>query len=141
MKKLFILLSTVAILATACDYIELENTNNINILLDSITYISPNPTDETIIINTSPEGASTTIQFEVLPKEAATILATNWEGSVRIQATYDENESDYIDMPITKVEANEDYGIISVTASGENLSDMFYSGEQPASARDRKSVV
>ena len=83
------------------------------------------------------EGVSCTIlDFEVSPKDAVAELAKVWQSAVSVKAIYTQTRAvSFIDMPIVKFESDPANGVISVTASGENLSAEFFNGTQSASAR------
>jgi hypothetical protein len=86
------------------------------------------------VVKTSSEGAFVTLEYEVIPASCATVLSERWEEYVTLQALYSNSEAfDFVEMPIREVVADEDNGIITVTASGENLSTEFYNGLVEAS--------
>ena len=83
------------------------------------------------------EGVSCTIlDFEVSPKDAVAELAKVWQSAVSVKAIYTQTRTvSFIDMPIVKFKSDPVNGVISVTASGENLSAEFFNGTQSASVR------
>ena len=73
------------------------------------------------------------IDFEVSPASAA----ADWKSIATVKAVYTETRADveFVDMDIVEWTTNTDNGTISIKASGENLSDAFFAGEQEASVR------
>ena len=80
------------------------------------------------------ESSEVTLDFEISPKDAVAELAKVWQSAVSVKAIYTQTRAvSFVDMPITKFEADTQNGVISVTASGENLSTEFFNGTQSAS--------
>ena len=105
--------------------------------LNTLTSVSNfNPNGDAAVVETSSDGAFVTIEYEVIPASSAAVLSERWENYVTLQALYSNSEEvDFVEMPICEIVADEDNGIITVTASGENLSTKFYSGLIEASCR------
>ena len=77
-----------------------------------------------------------TLDFEVSPKDAVVELAKVWQSAVSVKAVYTQTRAvSFIDMPIVEFESDAVNGIISITASGENLSQKFFDNTQEASCR------
>lgn len=140
MKKLFILLAMVGacMLATSCDEVTLDNENdNSTELPEDNNSKHPLESLNSITwrgygITTSTEGSFISAHFKIIPKQCAEYIAENWEEHIKVQATYDKDKAGkLIDLPVTEVELGES-GFITVTASGENLSEDFFSGIQNA---------
>lgn len=85
-------------------------------------------------VETSAEGAFLTMKFKVKPASCAPLMENVWTHYVSMQAKYDLNSKKYVNMPIAEFDVNQE-GIITIKASGEYLSDEFYSGEQEAFVR------
>jgi len=85
-------------------------------------------------VKTSAEGAFLTMKFKVKPASCAPLMEKVWTHYVSMQAKYDLNSKKYVNMPIAEFDVNRE-GIITIKASGEYLSDEFYSGEQEAFVR------
>ena len=103
--------------------------------IQSVSYI-PVYSDGKATVKYSNINSQVTFDFEISPKDAVIELAKVWEEALNIKATYTETRAvSFVDLPITKFEADTDNGIISIVASGENLSDEFFAGTQSASAR------
>ena len=74
------------------------------------------------------------LDFKISPKECVAELAKIWESAIKVDAVYTETRAvSFVDMPIVKFEADAENGVISITASGENFSDNFFTGTQSAS--------
>ncbi len=81
------------------------------------------------------EGVSqVTLDFGISPKDAVAELAKVWQEALSLKAVYTQTRAvEFIDMPIISFEADAENGVITVTASGENLSVEFFAGTQSAS--------
>ena len=101
--------------------------------IQTISYIKKYGSEATPVA-TSAEGTSVTLDFEISPRSAIEGLELKWKEFVKVQAVYS-GTTDFIDMPITSFTADAKKGIITVVASGDNLSYEFYSGKQKASLR------
>lgn len=103
--------------------------------IQSLSYIPQTP-DGKVSVSTVDGASRATLDFEVSPKEAVAELAKVWQSAVAVKAVYTISRAvTLIDMPIVEFVADEANGIITVTASGENLSEEFYAGTQTASVR------
>jgi DNA repair exonuclease SbcCD ATPase subunit len=103
--------------------------------IQSLSYI-PQTSDGKVSVSTVDGASRATLDFEVSPKDAVTELANVWQSAVAVKAVYTISRSvTLIDMPVVEFVADEANGIITVTASGENLSEEFYAGTQTASVR------
>ncbi len=103
--------------------------------IQSLSYI-PQTSDGKVSVSTVDGVSRATLDFEVSPKEAVTELAKVWQSAVAVKAVYTISRAvTLIDMPVVEFVADEANGIITVTASGENLSEEFYAGTQTASVR------
>ena len=100
--------------------------------IQSLEYIDQNG-DEPTPIETSVEGTTVTLNFRVSPTKAAADLALNWQEYVKVQGYYVDDINTVVYLPITSYSGNSDTGMITVVASGENLSDKFYTDLQSAS--------
>lgn len=103
--------------------------------IQSISYI-PTYSDGKATVRFADGISHVTLDFEVSPKDAVTELAKVWQSAVSVKAIYTQTRAvSFIDMPIMKFESDPVNGVISVTASGENLSAEFFNGTQSTSAR------
>ena len=103
--------------------------------IQSVSYI-PTYDDGKATVISDGSISQVTLDFEVSPKDAVVELAKVWQSAVSVKAIYTQTRAvSFIDMPIVKFESDPANGVISVTASGENLSAEFFNGTQSASAR------
>ena len=103
--------------------------------IQSVSYI-PTYDDGKATVKYADKISRVTLDFEVSPKDAVAELTKVWQSAVSVKAIYTQTRTiSFIDMPIVKFEADATKGVISVTASGENLSAEFFNGTQSASAR------
>lgn len=103
--------------------------------IQSLSYI-PQNSDGKVSVSMVDGVGRATLDFEVSPKSAVAELAKVWQSAVVVKAVYTISRAvTLIDMPIVEFVADEANGIITVTASGENLSEEFYAGTQTASVR------
>lgn len=113
-----------------------QNTENIAKLLariQSITYI-PTYDDGKATVKHMNRVSQVTLDFKVSPKECVVELAKVWENSVKVEVVYTQTRAiSFVDMPIVKFDADTENGIISVIASGENLSEEVFTGTQSTS--------
>ena len=103
--------------------------------IQSVSYI-PTYSDGKATVKYYDSTSHVTLDFEVSPKDAVAELARVWRNALSVTAVYTQTRSvSFIDMPIVAFESDMENGIISVTASGENLSEEFFAGTQEVSAR------
>ena len=103
--------------------------------IQSVSYI-PTYDDGKATVVSNGTTSQVTLDFEVSPKDAVVELAKVWQSAVSVKALYTQTRAvSFIDMPIVKFESDAVNGIISITASAENLSAEFFAGAQSASAR------
>ena len=101
--------------------------------IQSVSYI-PIYDDGKATVNYNRNTSHVTLDFDVSPKDAVVELAKVWQSAVSVKAVYTQTRAvEFIDMPITKFEADTTNGVITVTASAENLSANFFAGTQSAS--------
>ena len=100
--------------------------------IQSLEYIDSNGDEPTPVV-TSTESTTVTLNFRVSPSKAAGELAANWREYVKVRAYYTDDINTIVDLPITSYTGNGETGMISIEASGENLSDRFYTDLQQAS--------
>lgn len=103
--------------------------------IQSVSYI-PKYSDGKATIQYVGDINRVILDFEISPKDAIDELVNVWQEVLSLKAVYTETRTvSFIDMPITKFEADTANGVISITASGENLSTEFFAGTQEASTR------
>ena len=103
--------------------------------IQSVSYI-PQYEDGKATVKYAEGVSRVTLDFEVSPKNAVAELAKVWEDAVSVKAVYTQTRAvEFIDMPIVKFESDIENGVITVSASGENLSAEFFAGIQGANVR------
>ena len=110
-----------------------DKVENLLARIQSVSYI-PTYNDNKATLKYISGASQVVLDFKVSPKECVAELEKVWESAVKIDAVYTETRAvSFVDMPIISFEADVTNGIISVTASGENLSDELFAGTQSAS--------
>ena len=100
--------------------------------IQSVTYI-PKYSDGKATMNY--QTKTTEFDFLVSPKSTVKDIAANWQSILSMKAVYTITRAvSFVDMPIISFEADETNGVITITVSGENLSEEFFIGTQGASA-------
>ncbi len=103
--------------------------------IQSVSYI-PKYSDGKATVLYSDRASQVTLDFEISPKDAVVELANIWESALNVKAVYTETRAvPFVEMPVKKFEIDAANGIITVIASGENLSEPFFTGVQEASVR------
>ena len=100
--------------------------------IQSLEYIDTNGDEPTPIV-TSAEGAIVNLNFRISPKSAVADLLKHWESVVKVNAYYLNDISTIVDLAIVSFEGSESTGLVTIKASGENLSAEFYNDLQSAS--------
>ena len=102
-----------------------------------LTYIPRYSDGKVTVFYATKEDSYVELDFEVSPVSAAQQIASNWQSWATVKAVYTETRAavSLIDMPIISCTADSQTGIITVKASGKNLSDDFFAGAEDASAR------
>ena len=116
-----------------------KNTEDIAKLLARIQSVSYIPTYDdgkaTVKYAGTKELSEATLDFKVSPKECVAELANVWEKAVKVESIYTQTRAvSFVDMPVQYFEADEATGVITIVASGKNLSDNFFACTQSASA-------
>ena len=110
-----------------------DKVENLLARIQSISYI-PTYTDGKATIEYTNKESKATLDFEISPKDAVAELAKVWDSAISVKAIYTQTRAvEFIEMPVDKFEADTEKGIITVTISGENLSEEFYADKQGAS--------
>ena len=80
------------------------------------------------------DSSEVSLDFKVSPKECVAELANVWGNAIKVEAVYTQTRAvSFVDMPVQYFEADEATGVITIVASGKNLSDNFFAGTQSAS--------
>ena len=110
-----------------------EDIANLLSRIQSISYI-PTYSDGKVSVDYVADISQLSVDFEVSPKDAVIDLAKVWQDAVSLKAVYTQTRSiSFVDMPIVSFESDATNGIISIVASGENLSEDFFTGPLEAS--------
>ena len=110
-----------------------DKVENLLARIQSVSYI-PTYSDGKATLEYTDSESKVTLDFEISPKDAVTELEKVWDNAISIKAVYTQTRAvSFVDMPIINFEADAEKGVISVTASGENLSEEFFAGTQEAS--------
>ena len=116
-----------------------QNTADIAKLLariQSVSYI-PRYDDGKATLEYASRISHVKLDFKISPKETVSELAKVWQSAVSVKAVYTETRAvSFIDMPIIKFEADEQNGVITLTASGENLVQEVFSAQKASIALD-----
>uniref|UniRef100_UPI004055B689 leucine-rich repeat protein n=1 Tax=Alistipes sp. TaxID=1872444 RepID=UPI004055B689 len=111
-----------------------DKVENLLARIQSVSYI-PTYNDNKATLKYISGVSQVLLDFKVSPKECVAELEKIWENAVKVDAVYTKTRAvSFIDMPIVKFEADAENGVISIIASGENLSEEFFAGTQSASA-------
>lgn len=110
-----------------------DKVENLLARIQSVSYI-PTYSDGKATLKCTDTDSLVILDFEISPKDAVAELAKVWNSAISVKAVYTQTRAvEFVDMPIIKFEADTANGIISITASGENLSEEFFAGKQEAS--------
>lgn len=75
------------------------------------------------------------MDFLISPKNVVTDLEKVWKDAVSVKAVHTKTRAvEFIEMPVVEFAADAETGVITVKASGENLGEEFFAGNQSASA-------
>ena len=109
-----------------------ETLENLINQIQSLEYIDSNGDEATPVV-TSAEGAVVELDFRISPKSAAADLLKHWDSVAKVEAYYLNDINSIVNLPIVSFEGSESTGLVTVKASGENLSAEFYTDLQSAS--------
>jgi endonuclease/exonuclease/phosphatase family metal-dependent hydrolase len=148
MKKIYTLLMVLVVALFSCQPIEESgngNTNNennqppaegqpVDTALQSVTF-KPQQAEGPVVISGQGGASQVELDFEIEPKSSVTHISKNWRSTLSCVAKYTSPQSSQsVQIPIIGCKANTKSGILSLTLSGENLSDGFFRGELNAQA-------
>ena len=111
-----------------------QTVSNLMNHIQSVTYI-PKYSDgmATMTKNVGVDEGVVELDFQVSPKDVVADIAANWQSVLSVKAVYTQTRAvSFIELPVLSCLADAANGVITVTASGENLSDMFFDGVQQA---------
>ena len=125
-----------------------EDENNVHfILTDGTTFTLPktssyifNRLQSIDYIPVYSDGKATVVEntlemdFQIYPKSAVKDLSANWHKILSLKAVSTITRAvNFIDMPILSFASDETNGVISISASADNLNQEFFVGTQEAS--------
>lgn len=125
-----------------------EDENNVHfILTDGTTFTLPktssyifNRLQSIDYIPVYSDGKATVVEntlemdFQIYPKSAVKDLSANWHKLLSLKAVSTITRAvNFIDMPILSFASDETNGVISISASADNLNEEFFVGTQEAS--------
>ena len=101
--------------------------------IQSVSYV-PQYSDGKALVTCIGAVSEVILDFKVSPKECVAELEKVWSEALSCEAVYTKTRAvSLVKMAVSKFEADAENGIISITASGENLSEEFFAGTQEAS--------
>lgn len=75
------------------------------------------------------------LDFQLSPKSVVSDIVANWQSILAVKAVYTKTRAvSYVDMPIVSCVADGQNGIITIVASGRNLGEEFFRGNQAVNA-------
>ena len=104
--------------------------------LQSISYVPLYSDGKALVEFTTPQDSFVIMDFELAPKDVASEIAQKWNTILSMKAVnVTTRATSFVEMAILSCTADAANGIITVKASGKNLSESFFNGEQHMSAR------
>lgn len=105
----------------------------------TLKYVSENADGVTEFIKSEDDDKYTAeFNFMIVPQKVVDELQKSWKDVIEMRAFYtkerDTKSVDLIDLPVIAFVGNPETGVITVTVSGDNLSEDFYKGACTASA-------
>ena len=103
--------------------------------IQSVSFVptlnGPDEQNTTYVIKNAPEDKGTaTFNFLISPKSAIDDLEKVWQSALSIKTTVDSRfltrAIGFVELPVTGFSADRNNGMITVTASGENLRDDYW---------------
>ena len=107
--------------------------------IQSVSYV-PKYSDGKATMTYTENGGTITpgvavLDFEIHPTSAAADLVKVWQSAISVSAVYTITRSAPVVVPLTIKTVTEDKGYITVTVSGNNLSEDFFRGNCSANVR------
>lgn len=107
--------------------------------IQSVSYVPKYSDGKATMTYTDNNGTITpgvaVLDFEIHPSSAAADLVKVWQSAISVSAVYTITRSAPDVVPLTIKTVTEDKGYITVTVSGNNLSEDFFSGNCSANVR------
>ena len=113
-----------------------QDIENLMKRIQSVTYI-PKYSDgkATMTKNIGVDNGIAEFDFQIAPKDAVKDIAANWQSILSMKAVYTQTRAvSFVELPILSCETDATNGVLTITASGTNLSEEFFAGTQEASA-------
>lgn len=103
--------------------------------IQSISYIPTSSDGKAVMKYADNVISQLVLDFEISPKATIVELSELWREVLSVKSAYAQTRAaEFINMPITFFEADAETGVITLTVSGENLSNEFYTNTQAVSA-------
>ena len=103
--------------------------------LQSVTYIPAYDDGKANVVYQTPEDSYVEIDFLVRPQDAVAEISEGWSTFLTLQSYYTITRAvDFVDMEVLSCSADVETGVITVKASGANLSESFFNGAESANA-------
>ncbi len=95
-----------------------------------MSYVPRYDDGKAMVTFTTAEDSKIEMDFQIMPKSAAAIIAKDWQTTLSLKAVETQTRAvEYIDMPISECTADETNGTITIIASGKNLPQTFFDAE------------
>ena len=113
-----------------------ETIERILSMIQSVSYVPQYSDGKAVMMVTAGVYDGTVeFDFQLSPKSVVSDIVANWQSILAIKAVYTKTRAvSYVDMPILSCVADGQNGIITVVASGRNLGEEFFKGNQAVNA-------
>lgn len=109
-----------------------ETIERILSMIQSVSYVPQYSDGKAVMpVETGAYDGEVELDFQLSPKSVVSDIVANWQDILSVKAVYTKTRAvTYVDMPILSCVADGQNGIITVVASGRNLGEEFYRGNQ-----------
>ena len=113
-----------------------ETIERILSMIQSVSYVPQYSDGKAVMMVTAGVYDGTVeFDFQLSPKSVVSDIVANWQSILAIKAVYTKTRAvSYVDMPIISCVADGQNGILTIVASGKNLGEEFFKGNQPINA-------
>lgn len=113
-----------------------ETIERILSMIQSVSYVPQYSDGKAVMMVTAGVYDGTVeFDFQLSPKSIVSDIVANWQSILAIKAVYTKTRAvSYVDMPIISCVADGQNGILTIVASGKNLGEEFFKGNQPVNA-------
>lgn len=113
-----------------------ETIERILSMIQSVSYVPQYSDGKAVMMVTAGVYDGTVeFDFQLSPKSVVSDIVANWQSILAIKAVYTKTRAvSYVDMPIISCVADGQNGILTIVASGKNLGEEFFKGNQPVNA-------